>query len=278
MSTHELPPFRREHVAIGRCDERFRGATAAESPGAWPPYVHLSGMRPGGVSHPDRAGTGMSALRGKRARGNRARDEEGEERLDGRALRSVRSRERILDALTELIGEGNLQPTGERVAARAGYGLRTVYRHFDDMEGLYRELQTRLESTLRPPNPEPLLEGSVGDRIADAVARRVALFERASPFLRSGASLRWRSTFLAESQAKMVRDLRQDLLRCLPEAARASAHRREAIELMTSFEAWDRLRTDQKLGRDRAQRVVEQTLRDLLGVGDGARRGSGRGR
>lgn len=182
---------------------------------------------------------------------------------DGRVRRSVRSRERILDALTELIAEGDLQPTGQRVAARAGIGLRTVYRHFEDMETLYRELNERVTKRYVPAVEDPP-GGSLDERIAAMVRFRVKTFERIAPYFRSGATLRWRSRFLTENHAAMVRSLRDDLHRALPELARASEGRREAIELVTSFEAWDRLRTDQKLGRERAQGIVEQTVRDLL--------------
>ena len=33
---------------------------------------------------------------------------------------------------------------------------------------------------------------------------------------------------------------------------------------MTSFEAWDRLRTEQRLGRERAQAAVERAVLALL--------------
>jgi hypothetical protein len=107
------------------------------------------------------------------------------------------------------------------------------------------------------------------------VRLRVRTFERVAPFVRSGALLRWRSLFLTENHTDMVRALREDLLRYLPEITGLPDHRRQAIELVTSFEAWDRLRSDQKLGRDRAQTVVERTLLDLLGAGGGGSGGRG---
>ena len=54
---------------------------------------------------------------------------------DGRVLRGARTRERIVDAVFELVSEGTVRPTAEEVASRAGVGIRTVFRHFDDMEG-----------------------------------------------------------------------------------------------------------------------------------------------
>ena len=118
---------------------------------------------------------------------------------DGRFRRSVRSRERILDALRELVSEGNLRPTGQQVAARASVSLRTVFRHFDDMEGLYREMHERLEQEMRPLAAGPLVEGKLDQRVRALVRRRATVFERAAPFLRSGAIHRWRSSLRGPS-------------------------------------------------------------------------------
>ena len=183
---------------------------------------------------------------------------------DGRVQRSVRSRERILDALTELVSEGVLQPTAQQVAARASVSLRTVFRHFDDMEGLYREMQGRLNQVLRPLIDRAVPEGSLEVRVHDLVQRRSALFEKGAPFLRADVMVRWRSLFLSQAHDQMVRGLRLDLLRTLPEVADLPAERRDALELVTSFEAYDRLRTDQRLGRDRAQAVMTETVQALL--------------
>ncbi len=202
-------------------------------------------------------GGARKSARGRSGKGMRPKPK-GE--TDGRVLRSVRSRERILDAIIELVGEGDLQPTGERVAARAGYGLRTVYRHFEDMEGLYREVQAHVQKLVRPTTPRPVREGSLEERVAALVEWRVEVFERAAPFLRSGASLRWRSAFLAQAHGRMVRELRDDLTRSLPEVV----EHREVVEVLTSWEVWDSLRTDQKLGREKARRVLESAVRALL--------------
>ncbi|MDH4042395.1 MAG: TetR/AcrR family transcriptional regulator, partial [Gammaproteobacteria bacterium] len=60
-----------------------------------------------------------------------------DKRPDGRLLRTERSRQLIIDALHDLINEGVLQPTAQTVAERAGVGIRTVFRHFADMETLF---------------------------------------------------------------------------------------------------------------------------------------------
>ena len=61
---------------------------------------------------------------------------------DGRRQRSDRSRRRIIEALFDLIGEGDMSPSAVNVAARAEVGLRTVFRHFEDMDSIYCLLYT----------------------------------------------------------------------------------------------------------------------------------------
>ena len=183
-------------------------------------------------------------------------DTEEQELVDGRSQRSARSRARIVDALLELVQEGELLPTGEQVAARAGVGLRTVFRHFDDMEGLNAELETRVRGLVAPLREMPPPRGELGTRVRELVRRRSIAFERIAPFKRSEQVQRWRSAALQESHARMLRELGQTLVAVLPELASTPVATRQAIELLCSFEAWDKLRTDQGLGRERAQEVI----------------------
>jgi AcrR family transcriptional regulator len=158
-----------------------------------------------------------------------------------------------------------LRPTGQRVAERAGLSLRTVFRHFEDMEGLNREMHDRMERVLRPLAAGDSVSGSLVERVGGLIRRRTNLFEKGAPFLRAGAINRWQSPYLTEAHAADVRELRADLDRALPEVSRVSAERQEALALVTSFEAWDRLRVDQKLGRDRAREVMIEAVMALIG-------------
>ena len=56
---------------------------------------------------------------------------------DGRVQRSQRSRKGIVDALLVLMKAGNYIPTAQQVADEAGISIRTVFRHFSEMELLY---------------------------------------------------------------------------------------------------------------------------------------------
>ncbi len=59
-----------------------------------------------------------------------------EDRVDGRRVRGADNRRRIVDALLKLVATGTVSPNAEQVATEAGVALRTVFRHFADMDSL----------------------------------------------------------------------------------------------------------------------------------------------
>lgn len=175
--------------------------------------------------------------------------------LDGRARRRERSHEAIVQALFELIGGGMMQPTAQQVAEAAGVGIRSVFRHFADMESLYAQIDARVLAEASPVLRGEPTPGSVAQRVRALAERRTDFFERIAPYKRAAAVQRWRSDFLRRRQAVLVRTMREDMLRWLPELIRAPGDLIDALDLVLSFEAWDRLRTDQRLGRERARDV-----------------------
>ena len=202
----------------------------------------------------------MAARDARRAVGADREDEV----QDGRVQRSVRSRQRILDAMVELVGEGELHPTGQQVADRAGVGLRTVFRHFEGMETLFSELRERVEKELRPQvTPRPVT-GSLDERLRAFARGRARAFERMAPYQRSERIHRWNSAVMRDSHAMMLREQRAHLLAVLPEVESLPPELRQAVEVVTGFEFWDLLRTDQGLGVARAEETLRETTRTLL--------------
>jgi len=184
--------------------------------------------------------------------------------VDGRVARGEQNRGAILDAVYGLVREGVLRPTAEQVAERAGVGARTVFRHFADMEGLHAEMVARIEREVAPLLQAPPSIGSIDERARALVRNRASLFERIANFKRSGNLLRLDSAVIRRKHALMPRREREALLAALPELDDASEAAREALDLVTSFEAWDRLRVDQRLGRERAEAVMEYAVLVLL--------------
>ena len=184
--------------------------------------------------------------------------------VDGRARRGERSRDAIVHALYALIGEGVAQPTAQQVAERAAVGLRSVFRHFDDMDSLWSEVSARVQAAALPLLREPPAAGALAERAVEVVAHRAAFFEAILPYKRAGNLARRRSVYLQRQHTRLVRELRERLLRALPELARAPEGVTEALDLVLSFDAWDRLRGDQRLSRERATEAVETAALALV--------------
>ncbi|MBU6156953.1 MAG: TetR/AcrR family transcriptional regulator, partial [Alphaproteobacteria bacterium] len=74
---------------------------------------------------------------------------------DGRRKRGDQSRRKIVDAMIALVREGEMSPSAAQVAERASVGLRTVFRHFDEMEILYREIAEVTRARILPALQKP---------------------------------------------------------------------------------------------------------------------------
>ena len=185
--------------------------------------------------------------------------------VDGRIRRGARNREAIVSALIELVREGDLRPTAEVVARRAGVGTRTVFRHFDDMESLHAELNAKIEAEVQPLLARPIEGGTKEQRLRALVERRCVLYERIAPFKRSANLHRWRSPYLQGQHTRLLGRLREGLVSVLPELDREPDRIVQALDMVTSFEAWDRLRSDQHLGRERAEAAITAAALALLG-------------
>jgi AcrR family transcriptional regulator len=186
-------------------------------------------------------------------------------KTDGRVLRGARNHALIVQALYELIRDGDLQPTAEQVAKRAGVGTRTVFRQFADLDSLYESLSIRLQGELlalvdlTPPT------GKVQEDVPVLVSRRARLFEHLAPFRRAGRLVRHTSAYLQDQDATITaifRDALRDILG--PHVAEGDADTLEALDALLSFEAWDRLRDQQELGVKRAEQVLVRATIALL--------------
>ena len=184
--------------------------------------------------------------------------------LDGRRRRGQDNRARIVAAMMEIIHGGQVAPSAEQVAARADVGLRTVFRHFQDMDSLYREIGAVIGRRVRAILQAPLSAEAWPDRLLETVARRAQAFETIAPFKRAADVFRHRSKYLGSDYAGLVVELRKVLVQELPPQILRDKDRVEALDLMLSFEAWSRLRREQELSAKRAQEVLEAAVRQLI--------------
>lgn len=183
---------------------------------------------------------------------------------DGRRRRAQDSRGRIVEAMLTLTQAGKIPVSAEMVAEQAGVGLRTVFRHFSDMDSLYREMSLTIETQFMKGLAEPLIGETWQARLRELIDRRITNFETITPFKRAETAYRHRSRFLQSDVQRMNTWLREALIRVLPEAITNDASRFEVLDLLLSFESWDRLRRDQALSPDQAREALERAVETLL--------------
>lgn len=184
---------------------------------------------------------------------------------DGRRRRGQDNRARIVAAMLELIQAEEVAPSAEQVAARADVGLRTVFRHFRDMDSLYGEMSGAIEAELRKVASTPFEAADWRGRVMELVERRGWAFDRIGPYMRASAGYRHKRTLLDPESGQLARALRAILVAQLPPEIVADKVKLEALDLLLSFEAWSRLRRDQGLSSRDARQVLEGAVGRLLG-------------
>lgn len=187
-----------------------------------------------------------------------------EDESDGRRQRSSRSREQIVRAMIELIRAGEMQPAAARVAEKANVGLRTVFRHFEEMDTLNREISAIVEAEILPLVEKPFEGKTWRIQMDELLERRAHIYERVMPLKIAGSLQRFRSHFLMEDYNRFLRMERQGLKRVLPAKIVNDAVLFSAIEMATGFQAWRRLRHDQRLSVTDALKVLRFAVERLV--------------
>ena len=181
---------------------------------------------------------------------------------DGRRRRGEDNRARIVAAMLEIVQSGEIAPSAEQVAVRADVGLRTVFRHFSDMDSLYREMSEAIEAEVQAVAGQPFQAADWPGRVVELVGRRGVAFEKIRPFRKASDAFRHRSRFLGDDTNRLSRRLREILERVVGDAV--DTQTLEALDLLLSFEAWSRLREEQGLSVEQTRAVLESAARRLI--------------
>jgi AcrR family transcriptional regulator len=186
------------------------------------------------------------------------------ETVDGRLLRGERSRQQIVDALFKLIRSGEMSPSAAQVAEAANVSLRTVFRHFEEMDSLHMEMAAQMEAEIQPILQEPFDAGDWRGRVSQLITRRVRIYEHVMPVKVAASLRRFRSAYLMADYQRFLALERAGLRSVLPKAVVSDSKLFSAIEMATSFQAWRRMRQDQGLSPEDAERVLRFTVEQLI--------------
>ncbi|MBV1855014.1 TetR/AcrR family transcriptional regulator [Catellatospora tritici] len=191
-----------------------------------------------------------------------------EGRVDGRTARAERTRAAIVDAHLALIAEGDLRPTGERIAERAGVSLRALWTNFADMETLFeasgRQVLAQQDAAFQPVPPTlPLRQ-----RVAEFCAQRVRLLQLIAPMARAAQLREPYSAQLHRNRLKHIARVRDEVEALFaPELEMAGAGRDQLLHALiasTMWPAWSMLREGLGLDEEQAAAVMLRTVTALL--------------
>ena len=184
--------------------------------------------------------------------------------IDGRRKRSERSRAAIITATLNLIDNGNFVPTARQIAEEAGIGLRSFFRHFDDMEALMDTIDQHIRGYYEPLFVRPFKDGTLEERIEDIVIDRSEAYERLKKLMMTSQAQLWRSEVMQKNYARNQKGLRKHLEKWLPELKSQNPANREAAHAAASFENWHRLRQHQGLNLSDARMAMIVAITSLL--------------
>ena len=189
---------------------------------------------------------------------------QGGEAVDGRRLRSERTRLSIVEAALALQEEGVLVPTAQQIADRAGLPIRTFFRHFEDMETLFKTADEHIRDSYEALFLGGDREGTLHERIDHAVERHADAYESVSNIVLGTQAQLWRYEVLRKNYARNQRGLRKDLDEWLPELKSLPSETRESIDAIASFEMWHRLRSHQGMSKSSSVNILKSLLKNLI--------------
>jgi AcrR family transcriptional regulator len=190
-------------------------------------------------------------------------------RIDGRRLRSERTRQGIIEGYLELLRRNPQIPTSAQIARQAGVAVRSVFERFSDLAALtlatadYALAVGQAEAAPRD------VDGDRPTRIRSHVATRAVACERWLPL--------WRVMMTTQQQVRelhmrvvMARhgNIARMRLMYAPELAVLAEPEREqllvAMATMVSFESWDQMRDCYGLSSEDAQAVWRTAIDRML--------------
>ncbi len=179
-------------------------------------------------------------------------------------MRSERSRQQIIDALIKLMREGIFIPTAQQVADEADISIRTVFRHFSEMDLLYVEIDQVLKPSYQRFFEQQDYNGTLAERVYKVVDARINCYLDTYYLEKATHALLWRSEPIQQVYQANQLLLRKNLMKMLPELKKVKGETRETVDAVTSFEFFERLQMHQGLSEKTARQLIYNLVLDLV--------------
>src|SRR5476649_2432551 len=168
-------------------------------------------------------------------------------RIDGRRLRSERTKQLIIEAFLALLRDHSVMPTAVQIAERAGYSVRSIFERFPDLIALRIAATDYALAQAAALAPARHVEADRATRLKSQVETRAGTCERGIALWRVLLSSDDESGDLAlrigksrESTVARMELMYRPELSTLPENERKELL--IALEALTDHESWARMR------------------------------------
>jgi AcrR family transcriptional regulator len=189
--------------------------------------------------------------------------------IDGRRQRSERTRQHILEAYVALLRDNPRPPTASQIADRAGYSVRSLFERFPDLLALSLAAADMAFARANAQAAIRDLNADRATRIRTQVETRAQVCEDWLPLWRA-LVLNQRASSQLKQRIRLVRDAMMARLEMMyrPELDTLDAIMRKrvliALEAITDFESWARMRETAGLSVAEACRVWIRAIDGLL--------------
>ena len=185
-------------------------------------------------------------------------------RIDGRTARSERTRNAIVDAHLQLIQEGDLRPTADRIAKVAGVSLRALWSHFADMEALFAASGERVlaeRDAAHQPIPADL---PLADRIEAYCHQRARSLEAVAPTAKAAAIKEPFSPTLMSYRRTHTQRVLEELKILFAKEIDGNAELLSALTAVSMWPTWGTWRDAMGLSPEAARAALTRTISALL--------------
>jgi AcrR family transcriptional regulator len=189
-------------------------------------------------------------------------------RVDGRHLRSERTRTAIVGALLSLADQGELAPTAQQIADTAGVAIRSIRQHFETREALF--VAAAAEHAKRTKGARSDIDASLpkDERIAAFTKARARDLEATAPLRRAALLEEEASPIIARTMSTTRTHRRKEVARVFEReiaAAKDPETTLDLIDLVCGSRGYDSLRREHGLSEAQARARMEKMLHVVLG-------------
>ena len=190
--------------------------------------------------------------------------------IDGRSLRRERNRQDIVNALLELIENGETDITAALIANKAGLSERSIFRYFDDVSDLHRSVcDQAFSKEIALALIDDAGTGSLDTKIENFINQRVRNYTMNEKIAPAARSFAFKNPIIKNQIVRGRKLLRIQIIKHFEEELSALDKQQQQaavaiIDSLTTFESYDMMRSDQKMSVHTIKSILTESIRKAL--------------